>query len=229
MIGGLKVSTGALLSESQNRLFRDRLDHACRLVGIDQAPTDRAEQADIAYLCGLPATGLLGTHSPLVAPVLPAPRYRGRPWYFVDVVARDSGASLGSGRWAYNETFSFSGWVALRHGLRLEHLDPDQLDWVATGSHAASLSAVRHGEADLAGIDSMIAELAPELLADLVVIASWGPWPTPPVMVSRELDAKVVSDLEAAFVGTDGNVLWVPIGSDHLDPIAAIRSSSTGI
>jgi phosphonate transport system substrate-binding protein len=225
----MDLSGLALLSEPQNLLFVSRFHHALKELGAKATKADHPSEADVVYLCGLPATELLESHRPLLAPVLDTPRYQGQPWYFVDVIARNPETALGSGRWAYNETASFSGWVAARHGLRGQHLDPDELDWIFTGSHAASLQAVRQGRADLAGIDSMITDLAPELFIDLVVLDHWGPWPTPPVMVARKLDAGVVGDLEAALLGTDGEVLWVPIGPDHLDPIAAMRSSSTGM
>jgi ABC-type phosphate/phosphonate transport system substrate-binding protein len=162
----------------------------------------------------------------LLAPVLSLPRYQGQPWYFVDIVARDEGAGLGSGRWAYNEVESFSGWLAVRHGLRLQHLDPDQLEWLRTGSHANSITAVGSGRADFAGIDSMILDLA-ALDSELTVIDSWGPWPTPPVMMSRGLDPVLGDDLAAALLGIDGDIRWLPLRPDHLDPISAVAAAAT--
>jgi ABC-type phosphate/phosphonate transport system substrate-binding protein len=198
-------------------------------LGLEITGAAGPEGADLAYLCGLPASQMLNTHYPLVAPVLPGDRYQNQPWYFVDVLAREGGLGVGAGRWAYNQAASFSGWLAVRHGLRLHHMDPDQLEWIETGSHANSLSALRNGLADLAGVDSMIVDLDPEVVHDLVVIDSWGPWPTPPVMVSRSLDQRLVGDLVRAFVGADEGLRWVALDPNHLEPIQVVaRAAATG-
>ncbi|MGH8924279.1 MAG: PhnD/SsuA/transferrin family substrate-binding protein [Acidimicrobiia bacterium] len=224
----MQLSTLAWLSESQNRIFGRRLQTACDELGLDLTEAPDPDQADLVYLCGLPASRMLRTHRPLLAPVLAAPRYQGQPWYFVDVVARDADLGLGAGRWAYNQPDSFSGWLAVRHGLRLHHLDPDAIEWIATGSHAASLDAIRTEAADQAGIDSMILDLDSATVSRLVVLDSWGPWPTPPVMVSRRLDHGFVRDLSETVLGTDRDVNWVAIDPGHLDPISAVAQPALG-
>jgi ABC-type phosphate/phosphonate transport system substrate-binding protein len=224
------MQLGALsrLSEPQNRLFYSRLTHATNELGLAVTEPSGPATADLAYLCGLPASRMLSTHYPLVAPVLPAARYQNQPWYFVDVLARNEGMGVGAGRWAYNQTSSFSGWLAVRHGLRLHHVDPDQLEWTETGSHASSLSALRQGTTDLAGVDSMILDLEPHLADNLVVIDSWGPWPTPPVMAARSLDQRLVDDLVHAFLGSEGGVSWVALDRNHLEPIEVVaRAGAT--
>lgn len=222
----MNIAVWAGLSDPQNQLFHRRLDNACRELGLERRATEDPVAADIAYLCGFPASKMLETHRPLLAPALPAARYQAMPWYFVDIVARHPEVGLASGRWAYNQTTSFSGWLATRHGLRLHHLEPDAIEWIASGSHSASIEAVRDERADLAGIDSMILDLDPEIASDLAVIDSWGPWPTPPVMVSRSLDLGLVRALAEVLLGTDGDVAWVSIDPDHLDPIAAVADTT---
>ncbi|MGH8958372.1 MAG: PhnD/SsuA/transferrin family substrate-binding protein [Acidimicrobiia bacterium] len=225
----MQLAVLSWLSEPQNRLFDRRLAHASNELGLEITLATEPEKADLAYLCGLPASRILRTHSPLVAPILPATRYQSLPWYFVDVVARNPEVGVGTGRWAYNQTTSFSGWIAVRHGLRLHHVDPDQLEWTGTGSHANSLSAVRKGTTDLAGVDSMILDLEPQLADNLVVIDSWGPWPTPPVMAARSLDQQLVDDLTQAFFGTDGDISWVGLDPGHLEIIQVVtRASAAG-
>ncbi len=220
----LAVSSG--LSKPQNRLFDRRLAHAAKELGLVLTGASGPEQADLAYVCGLPASRMLSTHFPLVAPVLPTSRYQHQPWYFVDVLARDAETGLGTGRWAYNQTSSFSGWLAVHHGLRLHHVDPEQLEWVETGSHAYSLSVLRRGDADLAGVDSMILDLDSQLAQDLIVIDSWGPWPTPPVMAARSLDPGLVEELASAFLGTDEAITWVTLDPGHLEPIQVVAGSA---
>jgi ABC-type phosphate/phosphonate transport system substrate-binding protein len=224
------MQLGALswLSEPQNRLFNRRLAHVSNELGLEFREASGPETADLAYLCGLPASRMLNTHYPLVAPVLPAARYQNQPWYFVDVLARNEGIGVGAGRWAYNQTSSFSGWLAVRHGLRLHHVDPDQLEWTETGSHASSLAALRSGATDLAGVDSMILDLEPHLAYNVVVVDSWGPWPTPPVMAARSLDQRLVDDLVHAFLGSEGGVTWLALDPNHLEPIEVVaRSAAT--
>jgi ABC-type phosphate/phosphonate transport system substrate-binding protein len=116
--------------------------------------------------------------------------------------------------------------MAVRHGLRLHHVDPDQLAWVETGSHADSLSALRNGAADLAGVDSMIVDLDSQLAKDLIVIDSWGPWPTPPVMAARSLDSRLVGELTSGFLGADEPVTWVALDPRHLEPIQVVAGST---
>lgn len=218
----MKISWLAWLSPPQNDLFAERLDHVQRELSLELSEVDDPSAADLAYICGLPASRMLATHRPIVAPALKARRYQGKPWYFVDVVGRTDSGAAGEGPFAYNQPESFSGWMAVRHGLRLRGIDPDSIDWVATGSHVGSLDAVRNREADLAGIDSMIFELAPDLAEGLAIIDTWGPWPTPPVVVCRTLDPALQADLTTALTGEAGLAWWVPIDDSHLDPICLV-------
>lgn len=222
----MHLAASSWLSKPQNRLFDRRLAHAAKEMGLVLTRANEPEGADLAYVCGLPASRMLGTHYPLVAPVLSTSRYQNQPWYFVDVLAREEEIGLGTGRWAYNQTSSFSGWMAVRHGLRLHHVDPDQLTWVETGSHANSLCALSNGPADLAGVDSMIVDLDSRLAKDLTVIDSWGPWPTPPVMAARSLDPGLVGELASAFLGADEAITWVALDPGHLEPIQVVAGST---
>ncbi|HJR87007.1 MAG TPA: PhnD/SsuA/transferrin family substrate-binding protein [Acidimicrobiia bacterium] len=222
----MQLAVLSWLSEPQNRLFNRRLAHAAKEIGLAATEATDPEAADLAYLCGLPASRMLSTHFPLLAPVLPGDRSQHQPWYFVDVLSRNEERGLGAGRWAYNQTSSFSGWIAVRHGLRLHHIDPDQLRWVETGSHASSLAALRNGTADLAGIDSVMLDLAPQLAEDLTVIDSWGPWPTPPVMAARSLDPGLVSELASAFLEADEAITWVALDPGHLEAIQVVAGST---
>ena len=223
----MKIAAHSGLSEAQNRIFARRWIVASERLGIEIEKAPDPASADLAYLCGLPASRMLATHQPVLAPVLSPERYQEHPWYFVDVVAGNRELGLATGRWAYNQPQSFSGWLAVRHGLRLHHIDPASVRWVATGSHAGSLDAIRAGRADLAGIDSMILDLDADASHGVKIVDSWGPWPTPPVMVSRALDSTLVTNLVAALMGSDEGVTWVEIDQSHLDPIIAVAADAT--
>jgi ABC-type phosphate/phosphonate transport system substrate-binding protein len=215
----MKLSVSARLSPPQNELFRHKLE----AVEVDSV-SGNEEEPDIVYLCGLPASHLLDRYEPLAAPLFTQERYRRQPWYFVDVI-RGQGQTA-ERRWAFNEKSSFSGWLAVLHGFQLERRSPAEVEWVKTGSHLASIEAVRKGDVDRAGIDSSILDLDPRLLDGLEVVTTWGPWPAPPVLASRQLDAAVVADLKHRFASTQGGE-WILLGKDHLDPITAVERGAS--
>ncbi|MGI8517501.1 MAG: PhnD/SsuA/transferrin family substrate-binding protein [Acidimicrobiia bacterium] len=217
----MKLTVSARLSPPQNELFRDKLE----ATDIDHTFVDGGD-ADLLYLCGLPASRLLNRYGPLSAPLLSGERYQGRPWYFVDVIGRQG--ELADHRWAFNEKASFSGWLAVQHGLLVGGFSPEDISWTETGSHLDSIDAVREGMADRAGIDSMIINLAPHLLDGLEVVTSWGPWPAPPVMASRRLAPDVISQLRASLSSNEGGQ-WLLLDEDHLAPIVALDSLSASV
>lgn len=211
----MTLLVSARLSPPQNEWFRRKLI----ATGTDHTWSER-DTPDVLYLCGLPASHLLDRYEPLAAPLLPQERYRGRPWYFVDVIGRPG--VIDDKRWAFNEKTSFSGWMAVQLGFQLERRSSADVEWVKTGSHLASIEAVQKGEADRAGIDSSILDLAPHLLDGLEVVTTWGPWPAPPVLASRQLPGEVFADLRRLFASADGG-RWILLEEDHLDPIAAVE------
>jgi phosphonate transport system substrate-binding protein len=230
----MNIPVYRLMSEAQNRLLRDMLDEVGSRVGINWDYRSGLGADGLSYLCGLPALDLLGTHSPLSAPVLSPPRYRGLPCYFTDVITRASDrrplAARTNGSWAYNERGSFSGWVAVVNGLDSRSIDRATFDWIQSETHGQSLEMVRSGKADLCGVDSMIWDLATtggsELSAGLAVVESFGPWPIPPLMASNEIDRELVARL-AEGIGTHrpSNPLvarWTLLDDSHLDPIGKV-------
>jgi phosphonate transport system substrate-binding protein len=204
----MRLQAAGLMSNRQNDLFGSLLGWlGVRLqVEFDMAGANKGTDGPVAdrvvYQCGLPAGRQLDRFEPLVAPVGSAARYQGLPVYFSEVVVRaDHPAKLVSDlagtRFAYNQEGSFSGWVAPRHGLEQLLISPDSMTWTRTGSHRASIDAVIDRTADAAAIDSMILDL--EAPTGLRTIASFGPWPAPPISASLELDSEFRQKMKAAW------------------------------
>jgi ABC-type phosphate/phosphonate transport system substrate-binding protein len=225
---GQKISVRAHLSPVQNQAYEHLLLWISETTGLrfQTQETAAVEDLDLIYMCGLPASKMLATHAPLAAPVLSPGRYRDQPVYFTDVVTGGSAqhlpelalSELAGQRFAYNHRGSFSGWVALRLGLAEAGIDLDQITWVESGSHHQSQEMVRVGEAEAAGIDSMIRDLTD----DHPPVASFGPWPMPPIMVSGRLHPDLVADLADAIASYPGRgrvKKWVAVPADHLAPI----------
>jgi phosphonate transport system substrate-binding protein len=203
---------------------------------------------DLAFTCGLPYVRVNaaqpGAARLLGAPVLAGERYRGRPVYFSDFVVR-AGAPWGAlndlrgATFAFNETESLSGCV-----MPLAHLATLGEDagffgrWQPTGSHAASLDAVEHGQADVAAIDSTVLEMEflqrPERRSRLRVVASAGPLAMPPLVAAGCLPAEQVRPLSQALssmhttrTGTSilahaGVTRFAPVSDGDYDDIRAV-------
>ena len=158
---------------------------------------------DVAFLCGLPYVRLAATHprmlEPLVAPVVDEPRYRGRPVYFSDVIARRdrpfrSFADLRGQAWAHSTEDSFSGCLLTRyHLLQLGESEAFFGRVTYSGRHQASIRQVLDGEVDASAIDSHVLAVErsrnPELARRLRVVAVFGPSTIPPVVATARLGA----------------------------------------
>src|SRR5207253_408625 len=132
----------------------------------------------------------------LAAPIPSGPLYGGRPVYFSDVIVkRDSPAKkfddLCGSVWAYNEPRSHSGYNVIR--AHLANLGRKRFfnRAVESGSHSASVEMVLSGQVDAAAIDSTMLEWMksqrPEIGKQVRVIATLGPSPIPPWVISKEV------------------------------------------
>lgn len=112
----------------------------------------------LSQTCGLPfSTRLRGLVRLIGTPIYDVPGCDG-PNYSSMIVMRggDSAEALSDARarrFAYNSVDSFSGFLALRAAMREARIDPDFVEWIETGSHRASVSAVAGSLADVAAID----------------------------------------------------------------------------
>jgi phosphonate transport system substrate-binding protein len=185
---------------------------------------------DGAFTCGLPYVRHYAPPAdarPLASMVMAAERYGGQPVYFSDLIVPAASPfqhfdDLRGATLAYNQVESFSGYVLLRHYLRTRGLDLNFFGaQQATGSHAASLDWVLSGRADLAAIDSVVLDmelrLHPERAAQFRVVASLGPMPMPPVVVSARLDSATHTQLSQALT------------TMHLDPAGQAILAGSGV
>lgn len=172
------------------------------------------EQIDIAFLCGLDYVRLTEWEAcpvePLVAPVLQGVRYGNRARYFSDVVVRRespyaSFADLEGLVWAYNEKTSHSGYNLVYFSLLKRHHTLAYFgQMIESGSHQASLNMVLEGRADATALDSHMLDVALHhdgtLASRLRHIATLGPSPIPPVVVSKQLSRVLKQQLQGLFL-----------------------------
>jgi len=171
-------------------------------------------QVDVAFICGLPYVRMASQDTCpvelLAAPVLVGKRYRDRPIYFSDVIARSDSPytsfdDLGGCVWVYNERVSHSGCNLVCYSLLEQGKPPGYFGkTVKSGSHLKSLSMILEGEADATAIDSHLSDILrsrDEGLAErLRVVDVLGPSSIPPVAVSKRLDNELKCKLREALI-----------------------------
>jgi phosphonate transport system substrate-binding protein len=176
---------------------------------IQQPPWQTREQLllqgqiQIGWVCGLPYVRHTDQQPVpfelLAAPVMQAPRYGQRPIYFSDVIVHREGefgrfADLRGASWAFNEPGSHSGYKLTRyHLVTIGESGAFFRSIVAAGSHQNAIEMVRQRQIDASAIDSTVLEIEilhrPEVLPDIRVIATLGPSPIPPLVVSKQVDS----------------------------------------
>ena len=172
-----------------------------------------AGKAHVGWICGLPYVWKADHEQPPVelvaAPVMQHPRYQGRPVYYSDVIVhRDSEyrdfADLRGASWAYNEPHSQSGHNITRYHLAQLGESKGYFGRVVeSGAHLQSIEMVLDGRIAASAIDSTVLELEwrarPELEAELRIIASLGPSPIPPWVVSRSVPPELREAIRRVF------------------------------
>jgi ABC-type phosphate/phosphonate transport system substrate-binding protein len=190
----------------------------------------------VSQACGWPlVTELAGT-----VRVIGAFRYRTRRWsgdhYRSVVVARRAGREPLTGRAAVNSTASLSGWLSL-----VTFLGRAPADVTLTGSHLASLVAVRDGAAAIASIDAVTFAYAerhrPDLVAGLTVVGDGPRVPCLPLIAPVAATDERIASLRGAFAAaatdeTDAAATLLIDGFTPLDATdyaAAIASRVTDL
>jgi phosphonate transport system substrate-binding protein len=172
------------------------------------------EDAEVAFVCGLPYVELLRRRGPclepLAAPLLQGQRYGGKPVYYSDVIVHldspfQSFADLRGRSWAYNEPRSHSGYGVTRYRLvQMGETNGYFGKVVEAGWHERSIRMVAAGEVDASAIDSHVLALAlrdhPEIASCLRVIDTFGPSTIQPVVAVRRLPARLRADLRAVLL-----------------------------
>ena len=186
----------------------------------------------LSHTCGHPAVTVLDGKVDILGSWATMVDEPGRPgWYRSVIVARadDTGADdlrsfARSGlRLCANGPDSLSGWVSLAwflHGFPglADDLLINEVPVLVTGSHAASLLAVRDGRADLASIDAWTFELLSRLRQDCVSGLR---------VIGRGPEVAVTP----LFTASDGpvDVLRDVLADVAIDPTLAATRSALGI
>lgn len=162
-------------------------------------------------------------------------RYRTVDWsgdhYRSVIVGRDGGIGrdLTDARAAVNGPDSLSGWVSLVWFATRGGGGSWPGTVTVTGSHLASLQAVRNGAADIASIDAVtyahVARDRPELLHGVVPIGHGPTVPCLPVIAAVDADDAWIDAIRAALDGaasrrTDANATLMIDGFSPLDTAA---------
>jgi phosphonate transport system substrate-binding protein len=168
----------------------------------------------MAFMCGLLYIRIAQQPScpvePLVAPVVYGARYQDKPFYFSDVIVRDTSPycsfnDLRGCVWAYNERASHSGWNLVCYHLYERGTTPHFFaQMLESGSHLQSLHMILAGQANATAIDSHVLDVLrqqqPELATQLRVISSLGPTTIPPLVVAKKMDAGLKADIQAILL-----------------------------
>jgi len=131
----------------------------------------------------------------LAAPVMCGPRYGREPVYFSDVVVRAGHSArtfedLSGARFGFNERTSHSGHGIVRHTLAARgYTNAFFGSIVESGAHQRSLLLITTGVIDASAIDSTVLETellrTPDFRPEPRVVATLGPSPIPPLVISR--------------------------------------------
>ena len=183
-------------------------------------------EVEIAWICGLPYIWKVDQEMPgvelLAAQVMQADRYQDRPVYFSDVIVRRDSSfnkflDLRGTSWAFNEPHSHSGYNITRYHLAVSGETGEFFARVLeAGSHQEALKLVLNGEIDASAIDSTVLEtetlLHPEICERFRVIATLGPSPIPPWVISTQLPNTMRQAIRDIFL----NMHTDPLGNSIL-------------
>jgi phosphonate transport system substrate-binding protein len=171
-------------------------------------------EIQLLWLCGLPYVDRADAPDSrielLAVPVPRGLRYCRQPIYFSDIVVRrrsrfETFEHLRGAVWAYNEPRSHSGFNTVRAylGARGE-TEGFFTEVVESGAHSTSLEWILNGGVDAAAIDSTVLEWLvaqrPKLQNEIRVLASLGPSPIPPWVISRSVPKSFRIVLRALFL-----------------------------
>jgi ABC-type phosphate/phosphonate transport system substrate-binding protein len=163
----------------------------------------------LSQTCGYPLTHGLGAHLRVVAtPSYAAAGCEDATHRSAVMVRADVGhvpaSALRGTRAAVNAFDSHSGMNALRAFVAPHARDGRFFsEVVETGSHRASISALRDGRADAAAIDAvtlaLIEEVSPRELSGLEILAWTDPTPCLPFVTRRDASDEMLFDLQSAL------------------------------
>ncbi len=168
----------------------------------------RGERADIAFVCSL---AYVEGNEGFGMELLVVPQMYGETVYHSYlIVPEESSATtledLRGASFAFTDPLSNSGHLAPAYHLSLLGEAPASFfgRYVFTYSHDNSITAVADKLLDGAAVDSLVYDQMvannPELASKTQVIARWGPYGIPPIVVSPGLDPQLKQELRDFFL-----------------------------
>ncbi|MGE5150248.1 MAG: phosphate/phosphite/phosphonate ABC transporter substrate-binding protein [Rhodospirillaceae bacterium] len=181
----------------------------------------RSDKAAV-FMCGLPQSLASPRPAPVAAPVPSPAAYRGRACYWTDLVVRadsefEALEQTFGRRLALTSPESQSGYAAPLHHLMAQGgARPLYREVIApVFTPMGALRAVIDGHADVAPLDSYALTLmrghAPDLVAEVRVVASTEPTAIPPLVASDRASPAIVAAFLAADRQTDSRALMEPL------------------
>lgn len=169
----------------------------------------RGGRVDVAFVCSLAyAKG----SEDFDMEILVVPQMYGQTVYYSYLIVPQDSRSLSledlrGDSFAFTDPLSNSGHLAPTYQLLLLGETPVSFfdRYIYTYSHDNSILAVADKLTGGAAVDSLVYEqLAasdPELISRTRVVARWGPYGIPPVVVNPKLDTQLKQQLESLFLG----------------------------
>lgn len=196
-----------------SRAAREVLGAPNEMVWAEPQATWMSRQLVVGMTCGWPLVSRLQRRVRVLGTFEYATGDMSSHMYQSVIIARDPQllATLTGGTAAINSVDSLSGHLSLLSALsRNSPSMPATLAWpgavLFTGSHSASLAAVREGTADVASIDALtwayIGRHEPDSLDGLVVVDRGPLVPGLPLIVNRDTSAEAIADWRTAFATT---------------------------
>ncbi len=168
----------------------------------------KGQRADVAFVCSLP---YVKGKDDFGMELLVVPQMYGETVYYSYlVVPEDSNAmsleDLRGASFAFTDPLSNSGHLVPTYQLFLLGETPVSFfsRYIFTYSHDNSITAVADKLLSGAAVDSLVydqlASNNPELTSRTKIIARWGPYGIPPVVVSPTLDSQLKQQLQGFFL-----------------------------
>lgn len=170
----------------------------------------KGQHVDVAFVCSLP---YVKGNQDFGMELLVAPRmYGGTVYYSYLIVPQGSSATsledLRGASFAFSDPMSNSGHLAPTYQLSLLGGAPDSFfgfdNHFFTYSHDNSITAVADKLVDGAAVDSLVYDHMvandPELASKTKIIARWGPYGIPPIVISPALDPQLKQQLRDFFL-----------------------------
>jgi len=167
------------------------------------------QRADVAFVCSL---AYVKGNQDFGMELLVAPRINEEIVYYSYLIVPEvSSASnmedLRGRSFAFTDPMSNTGHLAPTY--QLSFLDETTASFFGsyyfTYSHDISVSAVADRLVDGAAVDSLVYEQMiakePELASKVKILARWGPYGMPPVVINPELDSQLKRQLQELFLG----------------------------